>query len=101
MSQELNSYIYILEEKKGSSRDVISFEPTLSAARKMLYKLANRAKETLEVDESKIYTTKSANKNSITLYRPSPGSLYNSVLIPERPLSIKRVPDHPPDPLPS
>ncbi len=100
MSQELNSYIYILEEKKGSSRDVISFEPTLSAARKMLYKLANRAKETLEADESKIYTTKSANKNSITLFRTSTGYLYNSALIPEITISIKRVSNHPDDPLP-
>ncbi len=97
----MNSYIYILEEKKGPSRDIISFEPTLFAARKMLHKLANRVKETLEADEVKIYTTKSSNKNSITLYRTSTGYLYNSVLIPEITISIKRVPDHPPDPLPS
>ena len=100
MSQEMNSYIYILEEKKGASRDIISFEPTLFAARKMLSKLANRAKETLEADEVNVYTTKSSNKNSITLFRTSTGYLYNSALIPEITISIKRVPNHPDDQLP-
>ena len=96
----MNSYIYILEEKKGASRDIISFEPTLFAARKMLSKLANRAKETLEADEVNVYTTKSSNKNSVTLFRTSTGYLYNSALIPEITISIKRVPHHPDDPLP-
>ena len=58
MSQELNSYIYLLEEKKGSSHNIISFEPTLSAAQKTLTKLVEREKNTLGVDGAQIYTTK-------------------------------------------
>ena len=97
----MNAYVYILEEKKGGIGNVISFERTLVAARKTLHKLANRAKETLEAGEVKIYTTKSSNKNSITLFRTSTGYLYNSALTPEITISIKRISDHPPDPLPS
>ncbi len=96
----MNAYIYILEEKKGGSCNIISFEPTLAAARKTLHKLANRAKETLEDAEVKVYITKSSDKNSITLFRTSTGYLYNSAPIPEVTIAIKRVPDQPPDPLP-
>lgn len=94
MNQELNTYIYILEEKKGSSHHIISFETTLGAAQKMLNKLVNRAKETLEVGGAQVYTTKSLNKNSITLFRT--GASY---LVQETRISIKRVPNHPPDSL--
>ena len=96
----MNAYVYILEETKGGTSNVISFEWTLAAARKTLHKLANRAKETLEAGEGKIYTTKSSNKKTITLFRTSTGYLYNSAPIPEVTIAIKRVPDQPPDPLP-
>jgi len=97
MSQELNSYIYLLEEKKGSSHNIISFEPTLSAAQKTLTKLVEREKNTLGVDGAQIYTTKSLNKNSITIFRDTVGYLYNAGLIQEKTIFIKRVSNHPPD----
>jgi hypothetical protein len=97
MSQELISYIYILEEKKESSHTLISFEPTVAAAKKTLQKLVSRKKTEFESAGAKVYITKSSNKTSITLFRAVSGYLYNSGLVQETTISIKRVPSRPSD----
>ena len=87
MSQELESYIYILDEKKGPTYNIISFEPTLRGARKTMAKLVKNEKYTLETNDSKVYTTKS--DNSMTLFLKN-----NDTLIQEKTISIKRVSNH-------
>ena len=87
MFQELTSYIYLLEDKKGSTSNVLSFEPTLAAARKTMDKLVEYEKYTLETDGLQVYTTKSPDGNSV--------SLYTSELVQEKTISIKRVPSCP------
>ena len=87
MAQELESYIYILDEKKGPTYNIISFEPTLCAARKTMAKLIKNEKYTLETNNSKVYTTKSG--NSTTLFLKN-----NDTLIQEKTISIKRISNH-------
>lgn len=94
MSQELESYIYILDEKKGPTYNIISFEPTLCAARKTMVKLVKREKYTLETNDSKVYTTKSQDGNSITLFLKYSDTLLRSKLIQEKTISIKRISNH-------
>ena len=89
MSQELESYIYILDEKKGPTYNIISFEPTLRAARKTMAKLIKKEKYTLETNDSKVYTTKSQDGNSTTFFLK-----YSDVLIQEKTISIKRISNH-------
>ena len=112
MFQELKSYIYLLEEKKDSTSNVLSFEPTLAAAQKTMDKLVEREKYTLETDGVQVYTSKSPDGNSVSLFRVKDGYLYalhtsaeggspkglpprGSELVREKTISIKQVPSHP------
>lgn len=101
MFQELKSYIYLLEEKKGPTSNVISFEPTLAAARKTMDKLVEREKYTLETDGLQVYTTKSPDGNSVSLFRAtddyghSASAEGGSELVQEKTISVKRVPSVP------
>ena len=87
MIQELESYIYLLGEKKGETDKVIYFEPTLEAARKTMDKLVECEKYILETNGVQVYTTKSQDGNSV--------SVYTSELVQEKTISIKRVSSHP------
>ena len=87
MSQELESYIYILDEKKGPTYNILSFEPTLRGARKTMAKLVKNEKYTLETTDSKVYTTKS--HNSLTLFLKN-----KDTIIQEKTFSIKRISSH-------
>ena len=110
MFQELKSYIYILEEKKGSTSSVICFEPTLAAARKTMDKLVEREKYTLETEGLQEYTSKSPDGKSVSLFRatednghsasaqggsPEGDPLCGSELVQEKRISVKRVPSVP------
>jgi len=95
MAQELESYIYILDKQEGSTYNIISFEPTLCAARKTMAKLVKCAKYALETEGSKVYTTKTPNDNSVSLFQPTVAHIYTSKPGQEKTFSIKRIPSHP------
>ena len=44
MEQELESYIYILDKQEGPTYTIISFDPTLEAARKTMAKTSEARK---------------------------------------------------------
>ena len=95
MDQELESYIYILDKQEGSTYNIISFDATLEAARKTMAKLVKYEKYTLETNGAKVYTTKSPDNNSVSVFRSTLAHLYTSKMGQEKTFSIKRVPNHP------
>ena len=95
MEQELESYIYILDKQEGPTYTIISFDPTLEAARKTMAKLVKHEKYTLETNGAKVYTTKSPDNNSVSIFRSTTDYFYTSKSVQEKTFSIKRIPNHP------
>ncbi len=95
LEQELESYIYILDKQEGSTYTIISFDSTLEAARKTMAKLVKHEKYTLETNGAKVYTTKSPDNNSVSIFRSTTDYFYTSKSVQEKTFSIKRIPNHP------
>ena len=92
MEQELEAYIYILDKQEGSTYNIISFDAPLDSARKTMAKLVKYEKYTLETNGTKVYTTKTQDSNSVSLFRTSKN---HSTPVQEKTFSIKRIPNHP------
>ena len=95
LEQELESYIYILDKQEGSTYNIISFDATLEAARKTMAKLVKYEKYTFETNGAKVYTTKSPDNNSVSIFRSTTDYFYTSKSVQEKTFSIKRIPNHP------
>ena len=84
LEQELESYIYILDKQEGSTYNIISFDTTLEAARKTMAKLVKYEKYTFETNGAKVYTTKSPDNNSVSIFRSTTDYFYTSTPVQEK-----------------
>ena len=90
-------YIYIyIRQTGGVNLYYYFFRPDpRGRSKKRWQKLVKHEKYTLETKGAKVYTTKSSDNNSVSLFRPTPAYFYTSKAVQEKTFSIKRVPNHP------